>query len=190
MPPWTEVRRYLRGAWLLARFNTEGLKAFGHGPGDAARSFYAAALVAPMYLLWAKLHGTGLPENAAFLQSAIFETLSYAIGWMIFPLCIWHFSLVVDCRKRFFHFLSAYNWVAVIQNALFMSLDLLLWLGNASEGARAFFGMVLLIYVLAYSTFVARVALALPLGQAIAVVTIDMLTSLAWKFFSQGLAVS
>ena len=190
MPSWAEIRILLGGAVRLAKFDIRGLDVFGNTPKDAGTSFYAAVLVAPMYLLWANLHGSGLPEKYSFLHTGLFETLSYAVGWMIFPLCMWYFSGVLDCRKRFFHFLTAYNWVSVIQNGLFMGMDLLFWMTSASDSARGFFGMVLLVYVLIYGTFVARTALALPLGQVIAVVVLDTMTAMLWRFFSDGLSVA
>lgn len=190
MPSWADIRILLGGAVRLAKFDVHGLDVFGRTAKDAGVSFYAAVVVAPMYLLWANLHGLGLPENFSVLHTALFETLSYAIGWMIFPLCMWCFAGVLDCRKRFFHFITAYNWVSVIQNAMFMGMDLLFWLTSASDGARGFFGMALLVYVLIYSTFVARTALALPLGQAIAVVVLDTMTAMLWRFFSDGLSAA
>ncbi|MEX0693522.1 MAG: hypothetical protein WD075_03665 [Rhodospirillales bacterium] len=188
--PWAEVQRYLSGALRLARFDVGGLARFGDQPRDARRSFYAAVVVAPLYVLWVSLHGPAVPEQASFAHYFLFEALSYSIGWLIFPLVMWRFCEFLNCGQRFFHFITVYNWTAVIQNGLFMAMDLLCWLFGAPDQARGFFGMVLLVYILIYSWFVARHALALPFGQALAVVTLDMLTSLLWEVFSGGLSTS
>lgn len=185
--PWAEVRYYLTGALRLARFDAGGLTSFGDQPKDARRSFYAAVVVAPLYLVWITLHGPALPAEASIVHHFLSETLSYGIGWLIFPLVMWRFCEFLNCSQQFFHFLTAYNWTAVIQNGLFMAMDLLCWLFGAPDQACGFFGMVLLVYILMYSWFVARHALALPFGQALAVVTLDMLTSLLWEVFSGGL---
>lgn len=182
-----QVHRSLYGAALLAKFDVDGLNAFGHGAEDAAKSFVAAAIVAPMYLLWVLLYGSGYPEDTPFIFAFVFECLSYAIGWMLFPLVVWYLSPVLGCRDRFFHFLAAYNWAAVIQNAAFMGTDLVFWLIGAPELARGFFGLILFVYVLIYGWFVARHGLGLPGGPAATVVALDIAITMSWEMITTAL---
>ena len=49
MPPLAEVLRYLWGAWRLVRRDERGLEVFGTRVDDFWRSFWAAAIVAPLY---------------------------------------------------------------------------------------------------------------------------------------------
>jgi len=185
-----EVHRALYGAGLLAKFDKDGLNAFGHEGTDAARSFYAMAIVAPMYVIWMLLYGQPHPEGTPFLSVALFEALVYIIGWLIFPLVLWHLSPVLGCRDRYFHFLSAYNWAAVIQNAVFMGMDLTFWLIGAPLGARGFFGLILLVYVLLYGWFVARHGLGLAPGPAVTVVALDMIISMFWELITDGMIIA
>ena len=69
---------------------------------------------------------------------------------------MWHVSEKLGCRAQFFHFLAAYNWAAVIQNGLFMAMDVIFVSIGAPEGARGLFGLILLVYVLLYAWFVAQ----------------------------------
>lgn len=185
-----EIHRALYGAALLAKFDRGGLSAFGNGGEDAARSFFAMAIVAPMYLVWFVLYGQPHPESTPFLFAFVFECLAYAIGWLIFPLVLWHLSLALGCRKQFFHFLAAYNWAAVIQNALFLGMDLTFWLIGAPDGARGFFGLILLVYVLLYGWFIAKHGLGLAAGPAATVIALDMIISMFWELITDGMIIA
>ncbi len=187
MPSLAEVHRALYGAALLAKFDRDGMNAFGTEAEDAARSFFAAVIVAPMYLVWVLLYGDGYPEDTPFIFAFVFECLAYAVGWMIFPLVIWYLSPVLGCRDRFFHFLAAYNWAAVVQNALFMGTDLLFWVIGAPDMARGFFGLILFAYVLMYGWFVARHGLGLPGGPAATVVALDIAVTMFWEMVTTGM---
>lgn len=185
-----EAHRALYGAGLLARFNRDGFLALGNDRQAAVRSFYAAVIVAPMYLMWIALYGQPHPENTPFLSILLFEILAYAAGWMIFPLVMWQMSNVLGCRDNYFRFLTAYNWAAVIQNALFMGMDLIFWLIGAPDGARGFFGLILLVYVLLYGWFVAKNGLGLAAGPAVTVVALDLIIALFWEMITDGMVIA
>ncbi len=182
-----DVFKALSGALLLAKFDKTGLNAIGHTRAAAKQSFFAAVIVAPMFFLWIGTHGFDTGPDAPLPFALIFELLSYACGWMIFPILMWHISAVLGCRARFFHFLAAYNWAAVIQNGMFMAVDVVFVSVGAPEGARTFFGMLLLVYVLLYGWYVAKSAMDLPGGPACLVVALDMLTSVLWETFTTDL---
>ncbi len=190
MLPRAEVFKALSGAIQLAKFDKTGLNAFGHTRDAAKRSFFAAVIVAPMFLLWIGTHGIDSRIDVPLPFALSFAFLSYACGWMIFPILMWHISEKLGCRARFFHFLAAYNWVAVIQNGLFMAMDIIFVSIGAPEGARGFFGLILLVYVLLYAWFVAKSALDLPAGPASLVVALDMLTSVLWESFTNNMSTS
>lgn len=189
IPSRAEVTAWLTGALHLARFDAAGTKAFGHTGADAGRSFFAAAVVAPMFLLWTLMHGFGTPASTPLPYALVYELLIYAGGWLVFPVVLWQIMpAVIGSRTGFAHFLCAYNWTAVIQNAMFLALDILLTSAHAPPAARGFFGFALLIYVILYGWFVARSTLGLAAGAAGLVVAVDMLTALAWEGFTDSLA--
>jgi len=188
MLPRAEISKALSGAIQLAKFNADGLNAFGHSRKAAIRSFFAALLVLPMFLLWVGTHGLNTQLDVPVLYGLSFALLSYVCGWMIFPILMWHISEKMGCRERYFHYLAAYNWVAVIQNGLFMAIDIVFVSIGAPEGARGFFGLILLVYVLLYAWFVAKSALDLPAGPACLVVALDMLTSVLWETFTSHMS--
>lgn len=190
IPSRADVIVWLTGAMRLARFDADGAKVFGTTGIDAMRSFFAAAVVAPMFLIWTGMHGLGTPAGTPLPYALLYELLVYVGGWLVFPVVLWQVAPAFDGRARFAHFICAYNWTAVVQNGMFMALDIVLTAAGAPLAARGFFGFVLLVYVLLYGWFVARTALGLSAGAAGIVVSVDMLTALAWEGFTDSLASS
>ncbi len=52
-----DIRIAIKGAGKLARFDRSGLALLGNTPDDAWRSFHAAILVGPFFLIWLALNG-------------------------------------------------------------------------------------------------------------------------------------
>ena len=190
MLPRAEIAKALSGAIQLAKFDKAGHSAFGHTGEAAKRSFFVAVIVAPMFLLWVATHGIDTAIDVPLPSELTFAFLSYVCGWLIFPILMWHVSEKLGCRAQFFHFLAAYNWAAVIQNGLFMAMDVIFVSIGAPEGARGLFGLILLVYVLLYAWFVAKSALDLPAGPACLVVALDMMASVLWESFTNNMSSS
>ncbi len=177
----------LKAAAKLARFDASGLQDLGHTATDAWRSFYAAVIVAPMFMFWVGLHGTRAPEGASLAFVVPFEILVYIGGWFLYPVIMWHVTGLLDRRERFAHFVTVYNWVAAIQNLLFFTLILVLGAAGASDGATSFFSFLMLMYVFAIGWFAAKGALAIAGGTAVTLVILDFITSLVWEQFTGAL---
>ncbi len=187
MPPGLVIRAHLAGALKLARFDQSGAEVFGNSAAEAWFSFIAAFLVAPMVVMWTVLDGFAAPEETPLLTAIIFETLSYMIGWLLFPVVAFHLLVFMGKDDRYPRFINAYNWTAVIQNSLFLVMHLVLGAMGAPEEARALLGMMMLSYVLMYGWFVARTVLEIQTGPAVTVVALDLVVALVWEGFSNNL---
>ena len=181
------MTRGVIGALLVARFDARGFAVFGRDGSDAIRSFWAAVLVFPMFMGWVAINGFGTPAEAPLPMAFLYELLVYAGGWLLFPVLMWQVAGGLGRRQRFAHFVCAYNWCSVVQNAIFMILDILSLGFGASKEARAFFGLLLLTYVMIYGWYVAKKSLDINAYQAALVVGIDILTALTWEGFTDGL---
>lgn len=180
MLPWPEVREALSGATKLARFDATGFEHLGDTNRDAWRSFFAAIIVGPMFLMWMAAHGFEHPDTP-LLYGILFEAFSYIAGWFLFPVIMWQITQSMNCREHFARFVTAYNWCAVIQNALFIVLNVILTGLGAAESTLNFFGFMLLMYILLFGWFIARHTLGLTNAGAAMIVAIDMATTLAWE---------
>ncbi len=188
MPTRAEVLTALLGAIKLARFDPSGSALFGNTARAAWRSFFAAFLAAPFYLFLIALNGLNVGEGGQTGPALIFALFSYAGGWLVFPVVVWYAVRAMDREDRFAHFLAAYNWSAVIHNALFFLLAFVDAVTGASSGARGFFALLILAYVTMYIWFIARTTLDIRPGQAVMIVGIDVLSALVWTGFTDRLA--
>lgn len=187
MPTRAEVLTALLGALKLARFDTDGARFFGNTSHAAWQSFFAAILAAPFYLFLVVAHGFGADEGTHAVMAMIFSLLSYAGGWLFFPVIVWFVVRAMDREDRFAHFLAAYNWSAVIHNALFFLLALIDAVIGTSTGARGLFTLLILVYVALYIWFVARTTLEIRSGQAAMIVGVDVLSAVVWAGFGDRL---
>jgi len=185
MPTRVEILTALLGALKLARFDPSGDALFGHSSRAAWQSFFAAFLAAPFYLFLIALNGLTVGGGGPAL---IYALLSYAGGWLLFPVVVWYAVRAMDRENRFAHFLAAYNWSAVIHNALFFLLAFVDVVTGTSNGTRGFFALLILVYVALFIWFVARTTLNISRGQAAMIVGLDILTAVVWTGFADTLA--
>ena len=96
MMPLTEVVKALYGTYRLARFDTGGMRCFDISPLGFWCSFYAAAIVAPLYcLLLLVRFNIGDVETPLYRYLAI-QTIAYVIAWVAFPLAMAPFGVAVS----------------------------------------------------------------------------------------------
>lgn len=181
------VHRYLWGAVRLARFDPVGLAVYSDRDRDFWQSFVAALIVLPMFLFWIGLRGTGLPEDVPTWAALLYEMLSFACGWLIYPVVAYPLCRIYDRSDQYVRFIIVYNWASVVQNALFFLLNIPTAFGLLTSGARSVLGLAILIYVLMYGWFVVKTALGVTAQRAALFVAIDFITSLAWERFTDWL---
>lgn len=185
MPTRAEILTALFGAMKLARFDPSGAAFFGNTPRAAWQSFFAAVLAAPFFIF---LIVFNVYEDSDAAPALIFSLISYAGGWLAFPVIVWYAVRAMDREDRFAHFLAAYNWSAVIYNTLFFLLAFVDAVTGASTGARAFFALLIFAYVAIFIWFVARTTLDITYGQAALIVGLDILSAIVWSGLTETLA--
>jgi hypothetical protein len=170
-----ELATSLYGAYRLARFDPSGLRFFDTSPAGAGRSFYAAAIVAPLYGL---MLAVASPErDVSYLRFGFIEGTAYVLSWVAYPVIIEWLTRLLGRRERFEGYLAAYNWSMVLQNAAVFPVTMLVGLGiiTLEFGQLLWFGVFLAI--LFYIGFIARIALAVSLVTAAGLVVLDVLLS-------------
>ena len=174
MPTAGETLRALYGAYRLARLDAGGMAYFDASIGGFWRSFFAAVVVAPFYALLIEMrYRTGVVEAAAARFAAV-EIIAYVIAWVAFPLAMVSVARVLEREERYLGYIVAYNWAAVLQNALYLPIAMIGVAGGVGAGSANAAGLVALFLILGYSWFVARTALAVAAGTAAAVVALDL----------------
>ena len=154
-----EVVVSLYGALRLARFDAGGMAFFDTSRDGFWRSFYAALLVAPLYLAVLLVRFASGEVEADALRYLVVEASGYTIHWVAFPLIMFTACRAMEREERYVPFIVAYNWAAVIQNAVFLPVALFGFLDVFPENFSILVGGILFSAILVYDWFVARTAL-------------------------------
>ena len=185
MPTWPEIVRSVQAAWLLARGDKAALAQFDLTVEGFWKSFAAALLVAPAYVLVLldQYRVTGWPEHP--WGTALAEAVSFTIGWLAFPLAAIPLTRLLGLSARYVPLIVANNWLAVIQVALYTAVVVLGALLPAELRTLALFTATIM--VLAYQWFVIRTALATTGLTAFGLVVIDVLLSITVSRIVDGM---
>ena len=111
-----EAATALYGAYRLARVDEHGMDFFDTSIEGFWRSFYAAALVAPLYVILMVTRFQAGDVQASGLQFVAVEMIAYVTSWVAFPVVAAYLAPMVQRDHRYLRYIVAYNWASVLQN--------------------------------------------------------------------------
>src|SRR5258708_28492809 len=159
----------LAGTLRLARGDPGGLDCFDWSVGGFWRSFRAAILCYPLYLILftfpVVLGDTPVVEVDAGRFYAV-ESIHFVMSWVAFPLIVLPIADFFGRGDRFLIFVTAYNWCQAPQTMVFAVVAVLGGAGILSGKAMLSVDLILGIGALVYEWYIARVALAISGGPA------------------------
>jgi hypothetical protein len=184
-----ESRRALRGAWQLFLSRPQGMAEFDLGVEGFWRSFRAIWLTLPAYVLASILEfqrlsappaGTSAtladpPEGFAFIAE---KTLALGLDWVALPIVLALIAPRIGVSRTYPAFIIVRNWAAVIAAVPFGLVAAARILGLLDDATTSFLLLASLALLLRYNFIVARAALEVGIGFAIAVVVGDFILSL------------
>jgi len=181
-----EIRLALAGAMMLARGDPGGLVWFDGSIDGFWRSFRAALICYPLFLVLLTFRIKAEQVAASSIERIVaVETIGFAIAWVAFPLLILPLTRLLDRENRFLLFMVAYNWSQVPQTMLFVLIGIV---GAAlPTGLAEVVAVAGGIAVLVYEWFIARTALNIPGAPATLVVLIDLLLGSVLSRVTEGL---
>jgi hypothetical protein len=170
-----EVSAAFYGAWRLARLDPAGLGFFDRSRTGLIRSFRAAILVYPAFLL---LLGLRIDEKV-WAQSGtariiLVETIGYVVTWTAFPLAVLQLARFLDREARWPDFTVVYNWSQVPESVLVLACAGLAMTGVLPPGLGTGLLEASSIACLLYEWYVARVALDVPGVPATIAILIEL----------------
>jgi hypothetical protein len=172
---WVEVRLALTGCLRLARGDRDGLSCFDRSLDGFWRSFRAAVISYPLYLvLLAMRVSVAEWQTSGGWRIVMVETIGYVIAWVAFPLLMLNVVRWIGRAHRFFDFMVPYNWCQVPQSALFVLVGLVSAGGVLGNQASEAMDIAAAIATLVYEWFIARVALDTTGLVAVFVVLVDL----------------
>ena len=171
IPSWAEIVRSLSGAWQLLLLDAGGMARFEVSVGGFWRSFFAAVIVAPLYILRGVIDPSAEAE-AAGVGRALATVFTYVSVWAAFPIAMIFIARFLDLRNAYVRFIVALNWARVLQAVLLVTVS-----GAAALAGTPsdFLTITAIAAVLAYQWVVTRTALGTTGATAAALVIIDAL---------------
>ncbi len=179
-----ETARGLYGAWRLAHLDRAGHGYFDLTPDGVVRSFWAAALAAPAFLLTAALRiavalepeqleaATRAPPDAE--RVLVVESIAFVIAWAAFPLVAHRLVAIVDRVPRFGALVVACNWGNVISAWVYGATLLIVLGGVLPEALARGLGLAAIALMLAYQGFIVKTAIDVGWGAALGFVLADV----------------
>jgi hypothetical protein len=171
---WAEVRWALVGCLRLARGDRGGLACFDRSLDGFWRSFTAAFLGYPLFLLLLMMRVSLADWNATGgAQIILIETIGYVISWVAFPLVMLSVLRWIGREQRYFDFMVPYNWCQLPQSALAVVVGLQAESGLVGDPLSQTIVIAGVAAVFLYEWYVARVALEIRAAAATMIVLID-----------------
>jgi hypothetical protein len=138
------------------------------------RSFYAAVLIAPLYvLLMATRYQIGGVE-VSVLRFISVEAIAYVTSWVAYPLVVAYLAPMIDRDERYIGYIVAYNWASVLQNAVCLPIAIAIGLGIVPQGFSTMLGIGCFVLVSLYIWYITRIALDVPGGTAAGFVVLEI----------------
>ncbi|MGD1880224.1 MAG: hypothetical protein ACFB13_22320 [Kiloniellaceae bacterium] len=158
IPSRQEIFYRIYGAWRLARFDAGGAAYFDAAPGAALRSFFAAALVAPAFIIGQLLAFSyaQVTTDANAVTVFLVFALEYCLLWVVPPVIVYRICQTIDREDAFFRFLSANNWSSVVTIHLQLAVTALGAVGLVPEALAPLVALATYAYMLGYQWFLTR----------------------------------
>ena len=185
---WAEVWVALTGALRLARGDPGGLLCFDASEQGFWRSFRAAVLCYPLYLILLAfpIELGDAPQVDAW-RVLVVETIHYVISWIAFPLMMLPLVDWLQRSDRFFGFMVAYNLCQVPQTVVFAAIALAGGVGLLSAEGMLIADLIAGLAALVYEWYVSRVALAVSRPRAALVILADVVLATVLSHVSSAL---
>ena len=185
---WLEVQLALVGALRLARGDRGGLACFDRSLDGFWRSFRAAVICYPLYLVLLTMRVSVAEwERSGGGRIITVETIGYVVAWVAFPILMLTVTRWIGRGGRFFDFMVPYNWCQVPQSALFVLVGLESGSGVVNTRASEALDIVAALATLVYEWYIARVALETTGAAAAFVVLVDLVLGVVISHVSGSL---
>lgn len=169
-----EIIRSVYAAYRLARFDAGGMSDLDRTPAGALRSFWAPVLILPFYAVLMVLRLPESAEDTPLWQVMTVEGLGYVISVALYPLVMHHICATLNRAPLYAGFVSAYNWSAVVQIAVYLPVSLLSLSDLLPDGVAGALVFGVTMAMLTYQWFIARTALQVGGFAAAVLVLLDL----------------
>jgi len=151
------------------------------------KSFFAAAIVAPAYVILVLTDLVERESQATLLRLFIVHLSAFSLGWTVYPLVAFHICQTIGRGHAYVGFIVAFNWIKVVQMAVYLPVIAVDAAGLLPSGLNAFLHVLVYSLVLAYQWFVTRVALNVTPMASAGLVALDLVIAIVIAGFADGM---
>ena len=174
IPATWEISAALTGAWRLLFLDKRGLQYFDASEDGFWKSFFAAALVLPAFLILKWIELSSLPVTAGPIRIVLVQSSAYVIGWVAFPLVAFYLCEVIGKGANYIRYIVAYNWFQVILVALTLPIILVIISGVLPAQGAQLIDWIRIFAILSYLWFLALIGMEAGGWVATLAVVIDL----------------
>lgn len=165
---WQEARSSIGGVVRLARRDPDALARFDLTPDGCRRSFFAAVLLLPLYVVfWANQGTPGAEAAIPFARRVLVEGINYPLVWTLWPLIVFYVARAAGWGDRYFAYVAVYNWTQIFSQGV-MLLAAITFLPAIEPAARLNLWLLMLLGFLVFEAYVAKRTLGITWAQAAA----------------------
>ena len=175
--PMGEIVNSLYGSLRLAWGDKNGINYFNTSHLGFWRSFTAAIIVAPIFVLLLNVRYAVSNNDINFFRFVSIYAIAYVIGWVAFPIIINYVTDVLGHGAKFVRYIVIYNWASVLQNLIYLPFAILVEAQLIDGTAATIIGLCLLGLVFLYTAFITKTALEVSNGIAAAIIVFDLILS-------------
>ncbi len=187
MPNLRDIVYSLYGAWRLALADRGAMAYFDQTAEGFWKSFFAAVIVAPAYVLVLLFDLSQVEIEAGAFRILLVQSCAYVIGWTAFPIAVHYVCDVIGKKEAFVGYIIAFNWAKVIQMAVFLPAIGLIASGVLPEQSGWMLRWAVLVMILAYEWSITRSALGVSAMGAVGFVVLDLVIDLIIHAVSLGM---
>jgi len=186
-----DIALSLYGAIQFARLDRSAIQYFENTPEAFWRSFQAAIVTLPAYILLQLINFADVPVSDGPIRIFFVESCAYIVAWVLFPLIMTTISDALQRGDKYYRFIVAWNWAIVPQVFLYLALTALASSGTLPVSMAAFLGICVLAAVLLYQGFIATFMLDIRPSAAAMIVVVDfaialLLNQVTRSFYAGG----
>ena len=190
MPPRREIERSIYGVWRIVLRDPDAPRYFNVTADGFWRSFFAAAIVAPLYLLQILLAQDLIAADVnvlGFTSYLLVQAVVFVFTWVGFVILMVPVTRLLNLEASYAAFVIVWNWSQVLKIALVVLVLLLRSLGLMAGGIGQVLLFTAFLAALYIAFLVARAGLGCDIPTAIGVVVGEILLQFSIERFSAGL---
>lgn len=179
-----EIVSSIYGAWRIARFDPDAMRYFNLSFEGFWRSFLAAFIVAPFFLMatFATRNVAQAPADVVtdepLVGYLLMRLVVFAVSWAAFPIVMIPVAQLLNLSQTYVPYIIAWNWSSVVASAVLLPASFLIGFDVVPDQAAGMVFMIVYVTVLFYGYLVTRTALGCTALVAVGVVILDFLLNM------------